>query len=158
MNQPSYFEADPTLDLVLERKVDATPEQLWKAWTTPELLKQWFCPRPWTVSLCALDLVPGGRFFTVMRSPDGEEFPNEGCFLEVVPNRKLVFTDALLPGYRPAKEPFFTAIVTFTPEAGGTLYRALARHGNEETLKKHEQMGFHDGWGAALDQLLEVVR
>lgn len=158
MNQPSYFEADPTLDLVLERKVDATPEQLWKAWTTPELLKQWFCPRPWTVSQCALDLVPGGRFFTLMRSPEGDEFPNEGCFLEVVPNRKLVFTDALLPGYRPAKEPFFTAIVTFTPEGDGTLYRALARHGNEETLKKHEQMGFHDGWGAALDQLLEVVR
>lgn len=158
MPQPSYFEANPTLDLVLERKVDTTPEQLWKAWTTPELLKQWFCPRPWTVSQCALDLVPGGRFLTVMRSPEGEEFPNEGCFLEIVPNRKLVFTDALLPGYRPAKEPFFTAIVTFTPETDGTLYRALARHGNEETRKKHEQMGFHEGWGVALDQLLEVAQ
>ncbi len=98
----SLWQPDPELDLVLERVVDVPPELVWKAWTEPKHLMPWFCPKPWTVTACDIDLRPGGRFYTVMCSPEGEEFPNEGCYLEVVPNERLVWTDALLTGYRPA--------------------------------------------------------
>src|SRR5690606_38085537 len=99
---------DPKLDLVLERVVDVPRALVWKAWTTPAHIRNWFVPRPWTITDCEIDLKPGGVFRTVMRSPEGQEFPNLGCYLEIVPEERLVWTDALLPGYRPSEKPFFT--------------------------------------------------
>lgn len=157
MTHPTYI-PDPELDLVLERVVDVPPELVWEAWTTPEHLKEWFVPRPWSIADCTLDLRPGGVFRTVMRSPDGEEFPNEGCYLEIVPGRRLVWTDTLGPGYRPTAEPFFTAVVSMEPEGDGTRYKAIAIHGSTETRARHEEMGFHDGWSTVLDQLTEYMK
>ena len=148
------MKTDPALDLVLERVVDVPPELVWIAWTKPEYLKKWFTPAPWTVTACEIDLRPGGIFSTTMRSPEGQEFPNVGCYLEVVPQRRLVFTDALLPGYRPAQNPFLTAIIAIEPHGSGTRYVATALHNDEAARKKHEEMGFHQGWGTALDQLV----
>ena len=152
------FTPDPKLDLVLEREIDVPVELVWEAWTTPESIKEWFCPKPWSVSSCEIDLRPGGRFNTVMRSPEGDEFPNSGCYLEVVPNKRLVFTDTLLPGFRPSPKPFFTAALLLEPTATGTRYTAIAIHGNEETRKQHEEMGFHDGWGTVVDQLVAHIK
>lgn len=152
------FTPDPALDLVLERDIDVPVELVWEAWTSPESIKEWFCPKPWSVSSCEIDLRPGGRFNTVMRSPEGDEFPNHGCYLEVVPNQRLVFTDTLLPGFRPAPKPFFTAALLLAPTATGTRYTAIAIHGNEETRKQHEEMGFHDGWGTVVDQLVAHIK
>lgn len=157
MTHPTYV-PDPELDLVLERVVDVPPELVWEAWTKPEHLKQWFVPRPWTITECSIDLRPGGLFRSVMRSPEGEEFPNDGCFLEIVEGRRLVWTDALGPGYRPSAEPFFTAMISMEPEGEGTRYRAIALHGKAETRARHEEMGFHDGWSTVLDQLVEYAR
>lgn len=162
----AHQQPDPTLDLVLEREVDITPAQCFAGWTQPALMTEWFCPRPWKTTEAEVDLRPGGIFRTVMRGPEGEEVSGAGCILEVIPDRKLAWTGALGPGFRPkskaetANEPFvFTAIVTFEPTAGGgTRYRALAVHSDEEGKKVHEQMGFHAGWGAALDQLVELMR
>jgi uncharacterized protein YndB with AHSA1/START domain len=151
---PSSLKPDPKLDLVLDRVIDVPRELVWTAWTQPEHVMKWFTPAPWTVTDCEIDLRPGGIFRTVMRSPEGEEFPNVGCFLEVVRNERLVWTDALLPGYRPSENPFFTAIVTMEPRGKGTHYTAIAIHRDESGRKKHEEMGFHDGWGKALDQLV----
>ena len=154
---------DPKLDLVLERIVDVSPELVWMAWTRPEHLKKWFTPAPWTTVDCEIDLKPGGMFRTVMRSPEGQEFPNLGCFLEVVPNRKLVWTGALEPGYRPARPnpnvPFyFTAFILMEPHGKGTRYQAIVLHADEEGRKKHDAMGFQTGWGKALDQLVEHMK
>jgi uncharacterized protein YndB with AHSA1/START domain len=156
-------ELDPKTDLVLERVVDVAPELVWKAWTTPEYLKQWFTPAPWKTVGCELDLKPGGRFHTVMESPEGQQFPNTGCFLEVVPNRRLTWTGALLPGYRPANlgadVPFvFTAIIEIEPHGSGTKYTATVLHSTEDGRSKHEAMGFHQGWGAAFDQLVALAK
>ena len=149
---------DPALDLVLERNIDVPRDLVWAVWTTPEHLRQWFAPRPWTVADCQIDLRPGGRFRTVMRSPEGEEFPGDGCILEVVPRERLVWTDALLPGYRPAPEPFFTAVIELRDSgAGGTRYTATAIHRDPEGRARHEAMGFLEGWGTVLDQLVEHV-
>jgi uncharacterized protein YndB with AHSA1/START domain len=149
---------DPRLDLVLERFVDIPRELVWKAWTEPEHLRKWFAPAPWTTVDCEVDLRPGGLFRTVMRSPEGEDFPNVGCFLEVVENERLTWTDALLPGYRPSLKPFFTAIITLEGEAGGTKYTARALHKDDADRKTHEDMGFHDGWSQCLDQLVAVMK
>jgi uncharacterized protein YndB with AHSA1/START domain len=155
-SRPSAF--DPQLDLVLEREIDVPRELVWEAWTKPEHIRKWFTPAPWTVTECELDLRPGGIFRTVMRSPEGQEFPNVGCYLEVVPNERLVFTDALLPGYRPSPEPFFTAIVTLEPLPNGTRYVATALHRDAEGRKRHEDMGFFEGWGKVLEQLVAYVK
>lgn len=157
----------PQLDLVLERIVDLPREAIWHAWTDPTRLKEWFCPVPWSVAECEIDLRPGGIFRTVMRSPEGQEYPDEGgCYLEVVANEKLVWTDALRPGYRPvarkedgANPPFFfTGILLLQPHARGTRYTAIARHGDEASARQHVEMGFHQGWGIALDQLIATAR
>ena len=155
---------DPRLDLTLERIVDISPARVWAAWTEPEHLKNWFTPAPWKTVDCEIDLRAGGIFRTVMRSPEGQEFPNVGCYLEVIENEKLVWTNALVPGFRPANPSvaeiadcgaiIFTAAILLEPHGNGTKYTALAMHKDEEGCKKHQEMGFHDGWGKALDQLV----
>jgi len=152
------YKTDPKLDLVLERIVDVSPELVWKAWTEPKHLMQWFTPAPWKTVDCEIDLRPGGIFRTVMRSPEGQDMDNAGCFLEIVEHRKLVFTDALLPGFRPRDGGFFTGIVTIEPVKGGTKYTAIAVHKDEAGKKAHEDMGFHSGWGTALDQLVAYAK
>ncbi len=149
---------DPKLDLVLERVIDVPREMVWAAWTKPEHLKKWFVPAPWSLADIELDLRPGGIFRSVMRSPEGQEFPNIGCYLEVVPIERLVWTDALLPGFRPSEKPFFTAIVTMEEQGTRTKYTATAVHGTEAARKSHEDMGFYHGWGVALDQLVALAK
>lgn len=152
------FKTDPKLDLVLERNIDVPVDLVWKAWTTPEHLKHWFCPKPWMVTECEIDLRPGGIFRSVMRGPEGQEFENLGCYLQVIPNKKLVFTDTLLTDFRPAPNPFFTAYLLLDGNGDSTRYTAIAMHGNEEARKKHEDMGFHDGWGTVLTQMVAFIK
>ena len=128
MTHPMIHQPDPRLDLVFERIVNIPRGLIWTAWTTPEHLKKWLTPAPWTTVDCEIDLRPGGIFRTVMRSPEGQEFPNVGCYLEIVKNEKLVWTNALAPGYRPAKpsaampcDTFsFAAVLSLEPHANGT--------------------------------------
>jgi len=157
-------ETDPRLDLVLERVIDVPRDRVWKAWTKPAQLMKWFTPEPWKTVDCEMDLRPGGIFRTVMRSPEGQEFPNVGCILEVVENQRLVWTSALLPGFRPANlaatpghecaELAMTAIIQLESQGDKTKYTAIALHADPESRKRHADMGFHDGWGKALDQLV----
>ena len=146
-------------DLAITRIVDVPATLLWKAWTEPEHLKQWWCPKPWMTTDCRIDLRPGGEFYTLMRGPEGEEHGGSGCFLEVVPLERLVWTSALEPGYRPSSDQFmpFTAIITFEQHAGKTRYTARALHATPDSRKRHEEMGFHHGWNAALDQLVDLA-
>jgi uncharacterized protein YndB with AHSA1/START domain len=155
------YTPNPELDLVLERTVDVAPELVWKAWTTPELLKQWFAPRPWTTTACEIDLQPGGRFDTTMRSPEGDVYPSSGCILVVEEGSRLVFTSGLGPGFRPVivEGGFpFTAVISIEPDGTGTKYTATAIHADASAKKSHEDMGFIEGWGMALDQLVEVAK
>jgi uncharacterized protein YndB with AHSA1/START domain len=152
------------LDLVLERVVDVSPQMVFKAWTTPKHLMPWFCPKPYRTVECEIDLKPGGKFFAQMVDPSGNKLPAmPGCYLEIVPNRKLVWTSALGPGFRPnnpATAPwFFTAVLTFEPHGnGGCKYTATAMHTTREHAEAHESMGFSQGWGKVLDQLVEYLK
>ncbi len=161
MTRTITHQPDPKLDLVLERIVDVPPRLVWAAWTKPEYVKQWFTPAPWQTVECEIDLCPGGVFRTVMRSPEGQELSHSGCCLEVIENEKLVWTAALKPGYRPqnpAGIPLFTVVILLEPRGAGTKYTAIAIHGDEESAKKHADMGFRDGWGKALDQLVSLAK
>jgi uncharacterized protein YndB with AHSA1/START domain len=127
----------------------------------------WFCPLPWKVIACEIDLRPGGRFYTVMQSPEGQEFPEDGCYLEVIENSRLTWTNALLPGFRPLAgvaetestvDFKFTATIQLEAHGTGTRYSAIARHADATGCKQHAAMGFEKGWGIALDQLVAYVK
>jgi uncharacterized protein YndB with AHSA1/START domain len=145
-------------ELVLTRLIDAPREKLYRAWTDPELLKQWFAPLPYTTPFAELDVRAGGANIVTMRGPDGQDMPNRGVYLEVVENERLVFTDAYVEAWVPSAKPFMTVILTFEPEAGQTRYTARVRHWSAEDKEAHEKMGFHVGWGICADQLEALVR
>lgn len=100
---------------------------------------------------------PGGASLIVMRSPEGQEFPNRGVYLEVVRNERLVSTDAYTRAWEPSEKPFMTLILNFEDVGGKTRYTALVRHWTAADREEHEKMGFHEGWGKATDQLAELV-
>ena len=144
---------DPETDLVLTRDINAPRDLLFKCWTTPEHLVQWFVPKPHKVIACELDLRPGGKCNTTF-DVDGNLMENNGVYLEVIPNEKLVFTDTYTEGWKPNPEPFMTAIVTFEDIGNGcTRYTATVRHRTKEAAKTHADMGFYSGWGTVADQL-----
>ncbi|MBB3315742.1 MULTISPECIES: SRPBCC family protein [Rhizobium] len=145
-------------ELVLVREFDAPREKIFKAWTDPVLMKEWFVPRPWSIADAQIDARPGGSNLIVMRSPEGQEFPNRGVYLEIVENEKIVFTDAFTSSWVPSEKPFFVGIILLEDLGNGrTKYTAKARHWTAADKEQHEQMGFHEGWGKCADQLAELL-
>ena len=146
-------------ELTLTKILDAPRDKIWRCWTEPSLLKQWFAPKPWTTSHAEMDVRPGGASLVVMRGPDGKEFPNPGVYLEVVAGEKLVFTNAYTKAWEPSLKPFMTVVLTFEDAgAGKTKYTARALHWTVEDRQQHEKMGFHTGWAQCADQLAEVAK
>ena len=155
-----HFAIDPKLDLVFERFIDAPRHLVWEALTKPEHVKEWYMPRPWgAVANCELDVRPGGMFSIDIASGEGQEFPNLGCFLEVVPMERLSWTSMLFPGYRPAvfDDIPITAIVTMETVGTGTRYVFTALHRDEADLEKNKESGWQQGTEFALDQLVAHV-
>ena len=151
--------AEPENDreLVLTRLIDASPEKLYRCWTEPALLKQWFAPKPYETPVAEMDVRAGGANLIVMRGPDGQDMPNRGIYLEVVPNQRLVFTDAFTEAWQPSQKPFMTVILTFEEKDDKTLYTARVRHWTAEDRETHEKMGFHQGWGLCTEQLAALA-
>lgn len=150
-------------ELGFTRVIDAPREKLFRCWTEPELLKPWFCPKPWRVSEAQIDPRSGGASNIVMNGPNGEVVPNPGMYLEVVRNERIVFTNAFTAGWNPQEisNPgfMFVGIVEFADAGNGrTQYTATVRHWSEEDMKAHEKMGFYEGWGAATDQLAAFAK
>ena len=151
--------ANSDRELVLTRVIDVPREKLWRCWTEPKLMLQWFTPAPWKTTHVETDVRPGGSSYVVMQGPDGTEMPNRGVYLEVVKNEKLVFTDAYTSAWEPSGNPFFTGILTFEDAGNGqTRYTARALHWTKENREAHEKMGFHEGWGVATDQMAALAR
>lgn len=145
-------------ELSLTRIISATPDKLFRAWTDPALLVEWFTPAPWKTVRAEVDLRPGGSVCVFMQSPEGQEFPNPGVYLEVVDNKKLVFTDAFVRAWEPSNKPFMVGTLTFDGLNNGTTrYTARVQHWSIADRKAHEEMGFHQGWGRATDQLEALV-
>lgn len=142
-------------ELKITRLIDAPREAVWRAFT--DHLAEWWCPRPWSVEMIAQDMRPGGRSAMIMRGPNGEEMPQEGVYLEVIPLERIVFTDAFTHGWNPSG-PFMVGTLTFADEDGKTRYTASARHWTAEAMQQHDSMGFEEGWGKVAEQLEEVAK
>ena len=144
-------------ELVLTRLIDAPRHKVYRCWTEPALIVRWFTPPPWKTIAAEIDVRPGGANLITMQGPDGSLMPNAGQYLEVLPDRRLVFTDAFVGDWVPSAKPFFACVLSFEDEAGQTRYTARARHWNAEDCAAHEKMGFHTGWGIATDQLAALA-
>lgn len=143
----------PENSLTISRVMKAPRSKVWKAWSTPEHLVKWWAPAPVVTTLQNFDLQPGGAFDSTMVMNGETIHAGKGCFLEVIAQTRVVFTDALEAGFKPSKNPFFTAIITFADHPEGTLYTATVVHKNEEDSQKHAEMGFVHGWGLVAEQL-----
>ena len=159
MSQKTVAVSAEAQDLVITRLVRAPRATLWRAWSDPGMLKEWWCPKPWTTEVRAFDMRPGGAFHTFMQGPDGGTSDNPGSFLEVVPQQRIVFSSLLLEGWRPATPWMaFTAVITLADEGEGTRYVATVMHPDKATRDRHEEMGFFDGWNTRITQLEAFAR
>jgi uncharacterized protein YndB with AHSA1/START domain len=148
-----------TNELSVTRLIKAPRAAVWQAWANPEKFRRWWIPAPIECRVEKMDLKPGGGFVTLMKEEGGEFEPHlEGCFLDIAPQERIVFTTALKEGWEPV-EPWLTltSIITMADEAGGTRYVARALHKNPEDSRKHEEMGFEEGWGTTIDQLAKLA-
>ena len=155
-----HFTIDPKLDFSIERFIDAPVRLVWEALTKPEHVKEWYMPKAWgRVARTEMDLRPGGAFSIDIATGDGREVPNLGCFLDVVPMERLVWTSMLFPGYRPAvfDDIPITAIMTMKSEGSGTRYVFTALHRSEEDFEKDKESGWAEGTQIALDQFVAHV-
>lgn len=156
----NHFAFDPNLDFAIERFIDAPPHLVWEALTKPEHLKEWYMPRQWgRVARSEMDVRPGGIFSIDIVVGDGQEVPNVGCVLDVVPMERLVWTSMLFPGYRPAvfDDIPITAIMTMKAEGSGTRYVFTALHRSEADLATNKESGFYQGTEIAINQFVEHV-
>ncbi|KQU97447.1 SRPBCC domain-containing protein [Devosia sp. Root105] len=149
---------DPERDLTIERFIRAPRAAVWDAWTLPRQFEQWWVPEPAKCRAVRFEAVPGGPLVTEI-SEAGQPFAPHmnACFLIVEPQRRLIFTDALLAGFRPAPNSFITAEITLDEMNGGTQYAARVMHSDRATRDKHAELGFYDGWGTVIEQLARFV-
>ena len=155
-----HFAFDPKLDFAIERFIDAPTRLVWEALTKPEHLKEWYMPKAYgRVARAEMDVRPGGILSIDIAGADGQEVPNLGCILEVIPMERLVWTSMLFPGYRPAvfDDIPITAIMTMKSEGAGTRYVFTALHRNEADLETNKATGFYQGTEIAVDQFVEHV-
>lgn len=148
---------NPKTDLQLDRRIAAPPQTVWRCFTDPTLFAQWFAPPSVDVRDVDYEFHPGGKAHLTMVLPDGTEMPLRGCVIEAIPAQRLVTTDAITAGYRPAEKPFMTAIYSLEPTQDGTHLHAHVLHPTETDRKTHEDMGFHEGWGITFAQLADLA-
>lgn len=150
---------DPQRDLEINRIIKAPRQAIWTAWTQADQFAQWWVPHPEICRVVTLDVRPGGGMVTQISAGPGEPFgPHmDACFLDVKEGHRIVFTNALTQGWRPAEQPFITAVITLKDHPEGTAYRAHVMHKNPEDKNTHETLGFYDGWGTVTAQLAKLV-
>lgn len=149
---------DADLDLTITRVIKAPRAAVWSAWTNPSSLEKWWIPEPSRCRVVDLDLRPGGSFVTQISENGGEFVPHvRGCFLAVDEFERIVFTDSLVAGWRPAVEPFMTAVITMRDAPTGTEYSAHVMHRTRADRSLHEELGFYDGWGTVIEQLARLL-
>ncbi len=136
----------PANDFVLTRIFDAPRALVFKAWTDPKHLAQWWGPKDFTNPVCELDLRPGGAYRIVMRSPQGSEHPMRGVFLEIAAPERLVMSvdiDILK----------MIMTVTFEERAGKTKVTVAQRFDTTADRETNVKMGAVAGWTQSFERL-----
>lgn len=149
---------NPELDLTISRVIKAPRSAVWDAWTNPASFAQWWIPEPAKCRVVEMDLRAGGALTTLMSENGGEFTPHlNACFLDIAESQRIVFTNALVGGWRPASQAFMTAIITMRDHPEGTDYFAHVMHKDNADRNMHVEMGFYDGWGTVVAQLAKFV-
>ncbi|MGE0877456.1 MAG: SRPBCC domain-containing protein [Acidimicrobiia bacterium] len=152
---------NPELDLEIRRLIAAPRADVWRAWTDPQQLCQWWLPAPLQCRVVRLDVHPGGAMVTAM-SEDGSTWqPHlDACYLAVEPHRRFVYTNAINGDLRPVDDPFpvpLTVEIVLADHPDGTDYHAIIRHGHAGARAVHEELGFEFGWNTVTDQLVALL-
>lgn len=149
---------DPERDLTISRIIRAPRSLVWSGWADRDRFEQWWVPAPALCKVVEMELAPGGAFRTRIAESGGDFAPHmDACFLAVDDRERIVFTNALVGGWRPAEQPFITAIVTLRDHPDGTEYAAHVMHKTNADRNMHEELGFFDGWGTVIRQLAGLV-
>ncbi len=167
MTRPLVQRPDPRLDLFFERVVDVPAHLVWLAWTTPEHLKKWFTPAPWTTVDCEIELRPAGHLSHGDALARGAGIHEPG----VLPRSRARAKGSSGPMFwargfdRPTDRPTAPAPSSLSPRSSRLRRKVPVRstprsllHGDEDSRAKHDAMGFQDGWGKALDQLVALAK
>lgn len=147
-------------EFVVERLFNAPRTLMFQVFTRPEHLKRWWAPRPYTISVCTIDLRPGGIWHYNMRSPEGQEHWARSVYREIVPPEKLVYTSTFADEHANPIEgvPEHLATVSFIEEDGKTRVSAQFQFASAAALKGAIDMGMVQGMNMTLDYLVEYVQ
>lgn len=140
----------PAHELSITRHIAAAPAKVWQVMT--DRIEEWWCPLPWRAEFPVLERCAGGTSDCTMYGPDGEVHPHPGTVLAWDEGRRFALTDAIVGDLEPA-DAFMIGIWEIAPEGEGTRYTARARHWTQDARRRHEEMGFEQGWNACADQL-----
>jgi len=152
-------------ELVITRIFDAPRKLVYKVWTDPKHVSQWWGPQCFTAPVCEIDLQPGGAYLYVMRSPGGADFPVKGKFIEIVENERLVYSDdmfeqedfwKMMLGKALSKVDFSALqsiiTVTFEDEGDKTKLTLITRFVSNEVRDAMLKMQMAEGWTQSLDK------
>jgi uncharacterized protein YndB with AHSA1/START domain len=159
-------------EFILTRLIDAPRELVFKAWTDPKLMAQWWGPHGFTNPVCEVDLRPGGAYRIVMRGPDGVDYPVTGVYREIVSPERIVVTDdcsehpaewqdAILQNLSPSERTgSLEAIntVTFEEQGGKTLLTIRTLFHSTAVREAMVKMGMSEGWSQSFERLEEFLK
>ena len=138
--------------ILIAREFDAPKHLVYKAYTTPELVKRWWSAKRGEVTTCEIDLRVGGVWRYVMLTPDGFEVAFHGRYREIVPNERIVSTEV----YEGMPDAEAVDTATFTELDGRTRLTILVQHTSKEHRDAHIESGMEDGLQDAMDLLEQV--
>lgn len=143
-------------ELVITRVFDAPPDIVFKAWTDPKQMEQWWGPDCFTNPVCELDPRPGGVWRIIMRAPDGMEYECGGVYREVVKPERLVFTNN---AYDREGQSLLEGVtsVTFAAQGGKTKLTLETRVVGLVSYAAQMLAGMEAGWNQSLDRLAGLV-
>jgi uncharacterized protein YndB with AHSA1/START domain len=141
-------------EIVITREFDVPARILFTAWSTPEHLLRWFGPAGWPLTLCEVDFRVGGRWrFAMTGASDVQNAPFGGEYFEIIPNRRIVFSNAF---EEPGAETLIVT-VTFDEHDGRTTLGILTTFSSVAVRDWHVEQGYEAGYASALDQLVALV-
>ncbi len=160
MNHPTTSSVQPAseLEIVITRVLHAPVDRVWRAWTEPKKIEQWFGPRGFSTRVNEQNFRVGGNWSYTMIGPDGNEYPCHGLFREIVPNQRIVSTDEFEENYEYAGHdshdlPQGMVVTTLFEPLDDKTTRVVIRilHRNAEDKQKHAKMGVIEGWNSTID-------
>jgi uncharacterized protein YndB with AHSA1/START domain len=145
--------------VIVEKEFNAPLDVVWAAWTQPEILDQWWAPKPWKAKTKSMNFVPSGQRLYAMLGPEGEEHWALKDFVSITPKTNFRFLDAFCDSEGKTNEemPRSDWSVDFSESNGSTIVRVDITHERAADLEQLLEMGFKEGFTTALKGLDEIL-